>query len=91
MGIGTQSVGTLHTDRERFLATELQGAKNACGAAQRAITVHLETTLHEIVDMRATDTSKVPSAVAVACVEERLWDAVLPADFTEARAVYTVQ
>jgi hypothetical protein len=91
MGIGTQLVGSLRTDRERFLAAELQGAKNACGAAQRPITVHLETTLHEIVDLRATDTSPVPSAVAVGCVEEKLWDAVLPGDFTEARAVYTVQ
>jgi hypothetical protein len=82
-GIGLGHVGRLRVDRDAWLRDALAQARKACGAPALRVTV--ETTLDEIVDVRASS-----SDAAARCVVEAAWAFTLPAAFDEEHATFAV-
>jgi hypothetical protein len=69
-------------DRQAILDRELAKAVHACGGAGEA-SATIETTVHEIVDVRGVALAGARDAKVEACVAEQLWSVLLPFDFDE--------
>ena len=65
-------------DPEGWLGGRLANAHSACAGGMQAVTVRIETTKDEIVDVHV----KTGDAKLAACMEARTWKILLPADFS---------
>lgn len=87
-GIGLGSIGTigrgagLGFDKRGFLSDELAAAAKACGAAGRRVSVRLETTVDEVVDVPSVSLKGAAGGAIERCVEEAAWRIDLPPAFT---------
>ncbi len=98
-GFGLGSIGTLghgagigtepRFDPEGYLAGVVDRLRRRCGISYQRVTVELETSYGEILDVVRSDVPDSPPS-ASGCLAANLWDEELPRDFAEARARYVV-
>ena len=87
-GIGLGSIGTIGygggapDHRLDFLRDALRRGLASCGGAGRGMTVDLETTRDEIVDVPRADIAGAPDAKLTRCVREAVWRVDLPDSFS---------
>jgi hypothetical protein len=89
------SMGTRPTfDKEAWLRRQLAAAAKHCGALPTAttdaITVALETTTIEVVDIGAVQTAPVRDAKIESCVREEMWSVTLPNDFDDDHEAFSI-
>lgn len=77
-------------DKLAFLRDELRRGLAACGGAGRKATVGLESTLQELVLVRATIDGEKAGAKLVTCLEEAAWGIELPGAFWSAWEGFSV-
>ncbi|MDC3956127.1 vWA domain-containing protein [Polyangium jinanense] len=77
-------------DKQAFLKDELSRGLAACGGAGKKATVGLESTLEEIVSVRATIDGEKAGAKLVTCLEEAAWGIELPGAFASVWQGFTV-
>ena len=89
-GIGLGSIGTLghgaSFDPEAFLRGRLAAAWRECGGPPGTARLTLETTLVEVVDVKAS----VEAGPLRTCIEERAWELEPGAGFDQQWARWTV-
>ena len=82
-GIGLGGIGTLGhgagPTRDAWLTGELVAIAKTCAPSAKAVTAELESTLEEIVDVKAVVLSPTRDAKAEVCVREGIWKLSLPA------------
>ncbi|MDI3286195.1 VWA domain-containing protein [Polyangium sp. 15x6] len=77
-------------DKQAFLKDELSRGLQACGGAGKKTTVGLESTLEEIVSVRATIDGEKAGSKLVTCLEEAAWGIELPTAFAAVWQGFTV-
>jgi hypothetical protein len=99
-GIGLGSIGTLgygagigpaSLDRQRHLEGLVAEQLATCGGAGRSLTLELETTRHEIVDVSRVDLKGAPDLNLEGCLREGIWAFALPRAFTSESASFTIR
>jgi hypothetical protein len=78
-------------DHKAFLAGELARAWQTCGGAGRAVTISIETTLAEIVDVPRVTIDGTRDARLEQCLGEAAWAIDLPPQFTASSASWTLK
>ncbi len=83
--------GVSKVDKTAFLRAQVVSAMRACAPAAAAVTVNLESTLDEIVDVVSAEIAPTREAKAEACIREEIWKVDLPgASFTDAFEAHVV-
>ena len=77
-------------DKQAFLKGELERGLSACGGAGKKATVGLESTIHELVSVRATIDGEKAGSKLVSCLEEAAWGIALPTAFDSAWQGFTI-
>ncbi|MDI1444972.1 VWA domain-containing protein [Polyangium sp. 6x1] len=77
-------------DKQAFLKGELERGLSACGGAGKKATVGLESTLQELVSVRATIDGEKAGSKLVTCLEEAAWEIELPGAFDAVWQGYTI-
>ena len=103
MGFGAGGLGLMGTgsgagggvirnqfDHEAWLADNLRSKVETCAGASRSAKVTLETTLDEIVDIRAVKVDGDDGQELARCVETAMWNLALPGDFDAAFRTFMV-
>jgi hypothetical protein len=86
-GYGRGSFSGMHhvrvpaVDKDAWLRTELTAASRACGLKNGEVTLELETTLDEIVDIAPVQIAPHRETKAEACVRDAMWNLALPGAF----------
>jgi hypothetical protein len=78
-------------DRQKHLESLVQQQLNECGGAGRSLTLELETTLHEIVDVPRIELKGSPDPKLLGCLREGVWAFALPRAFDSERATWTIR
>jgi hypothetical protein len=82
-GIGLGGIGTLGhgsgPTRDAWLTGQLLSIAKTCAPSAKEVTAELESTLEEIVDVKAVVLGPTRDAKAEACVREEVWKLDLPA------------
>jgi hypothetical protein len=86
IGLGTLS----NVKYVAWLRGAMSSALGACGASDRKLKIHFETTSREIVDVRIASISGKKSAAVETCLEDQGWSLDLPVLFDREWAVYDV-
>ncbi|MBX3185528.1 MAG: VWA domain-containing protein [Labilithrix sp.] len=81
--------GAARIDREGWLRDQLRAAADLCGVSRGTLSVSIETTLDEIVEIDDV-TIEPRDGKAEACVREEMWSTALPAMFDAASAMFVV-
>jgi von Willebrand factor type A domain len=76
--------------KEAFLQREVQNALTNCGAKDRKARTSLETTVAEIVGVKASIDGENANSVMTNCFEEGIWNITLRGDFRSDYEVFTV-
>ncbi len=89
-GIGLGSIGGI--DPRGWLASALGPHLARCAPTARSARVTLETTLREVVDVTGVSIagSGADGAAESRCLEEAVWDLMLPSAFTSPEASYAI-
>jgi hypothetical protein len=96
-GIGLGSIGTFGHgagsgfDPQAFLRDALRQGAKACGGAGRSLSVVLETTRDEVVDVPSVAARGAADAKLEGCVAEAAWALDLPRAFSASFARFTVE
>lgn len=77
-------------DKEAWLRAQLLAAMGSCAPSSKELTVTLESTLDEVVDVGRVELAPSRDAKAESCVREAMWQLALPPTFATAFAVHTV-
>ncbi|MDI1482101.1 VWA domain-containing protein [Polyangium sp. y55x31] len=77
-------------DKQAFLKDELSRGLQACGGAGKKATVGLQSTLQEVVSVRATIDGEKPGSKLVTCLEEAAWGIELPGAFAAVWQGFTI-
>lgn len=100
LGIGLGNIGTVShcggiggeaLDRQKYLETQVAQKLAECGGSARSLTLELETTLREIVDLPRIELQGVADFALERCLREGVWALALPRDFTSERATWTIR
>jgi Mg-chelatase subunit ChlD len=78
-------------DHQGFLKSALAAAWSSCGGGGRPVTVTLETTRAEIVDVPSVRSEGNANAAALACLEKATWDLLLPREFRSDWTSFTIK
>jgi hypothetical protein len=89
-GVGHGYGGTGQYDHQEHLRSLVRDALSDCGGGSRSLSLDIETTLHEIVDISALTLMGPDDHKLAACVEARIWSATLPRAFNRDAAVYSI-
>jgi hypothetical protein len=94
-GVGTFShcgaMGVPSLDRQKYLEELIKAQLLQCGGAGRSLTLELETTLHEVVDVPRIELKGAADWKLSDCVREGVWAFALPAAFTSEQASWTIR
>lgn len=77
-------------DKEKFLREKLENGLAKCGGKGRKASATIETTIAEIVAVKASIDGEKAGSALVGCFEESAWDIYLPGVFHAAHEVFTV-
>jgi von Willebrand factor type A domain len=80
-----------YVDREAFLRGAIQTAMRNCGLRKRTVSVVIETTRAEVVDVGDLTLSGSADAIGVHCMREAIWGFDLPLAFRDPWNSWSVQ